>query len=74
MRQDGEKEYEPGSIRSSVASLRRYLKEYDYGDTTKMPEFSEVKDVVTMVCKSLEAQGKGGLPNKSQPITNSKSS
>ena len=71
MRQDGEKEYEPGSIRSSVAS---YLKEYDYGDTTKMPEFSEVKDVVAMVCKSLEAQGKGGLPNKSQPITNSKSS
>ena len=74
MRQDGEKEYEPGSIRSSVASLRRYLKEYDYGDTTKMPEFSEVKDVVAMVCKSPDAQGKGGLPKKSQPITNSKSS
>ena len=56
MRQDGQKEYEPTSIRSVVESLRKYLKEHNYGDTTLMLEFSQLKDVVAMVCKSLKGK------------------
>ena len=65
-------DYEPSCLRGMLASFDRHLRRYDYGEyIASSPCFAKVRETLTKKQMQLKCSGKGDLPNKSDPLSDS---
>ena len=70
VRQKNGEEYEPSYIRGMLGSFERHLKRKNYGiSLISGYEFYKARDVLTCKQKDLKKKGKGNLPMRAEPLT-----
>jgi hypothetical protein len=70
VRQRDGSEYEPIIVKGIVASIDRYLRPNNYGNSMKKGDaFDQARRVLTAKTMDLKQMGKGNEPNKAQPLT-----
>ena len=70
VRQKNGEEYEPSYLRGMLGSFERHLKRKNYGiSLISGYAFYKARDVLTCKQKDLKKRGKGNLPKRAEPLT-----
>ncbi len=70
VRQKTGEEYEPSSLQAMACSIQRYLKSNGYPENINTSsKFGHSQEVLNSKMKELKSQGKGNVPNKSEPLS-----
>ncbi|MES9905046.1 MAG: DUF3504 domain-containing protein [Sedimenticola sp.] len=68
-KQNGD-EYEPSCLKGMLGSFDRQLRRKEYGESIATgAAFSKVRDTLAKKQRQLKSEGKGNLPNKTDPLT-----